>query len=593
MIRRRWDNRGAEVRHTQFLLYNTAPAPESIFEGIGGIRVYSTADFAGYDGATQQLQQLQMLVAQQPDLTPFLALNSTDASANNLPFMPGMPAAQVIRAHVHYFSSAALQGISYVTFYSQGLSPFTSSEFLYTFQGLSRDGAYYVSAIFHPNTALFPAEIPADFNMDTFSAGFQDYLEQSIATLNNAAPEDFTPSLTTFDSIIQSVALAPMSMTSPATAAPTVPTATAVASLNGLGGVTWTLISYGDPAAPLPALDGTLVTLVFAESGASGNAGCNSYSGAFQYDNAAITFGTLTTTQIACDQPIMDQEAAYLNALASANSYVITGHQLQISYDGGVLNFSSTGSVTSVPLPGGSLLLSDVVGVTWTLTSLGDPATPTPALDGTPVTLIFSATGVSGSAGCNSYTGNFQFDNGGLSIGPLITTKIACDQPIMDQETAYVNALALASSYAIINNQLQIMYDGGVLTFDGTQTVIPALNVTPSVPGDLAGKTWTLNSYGDPASPTPVLDGTTVTLTFADTGAGGSAGCNSYGGGFQVNNNAILFGQMVTTLMACDQPIMDQETAYLDALAKATTYAVTGNQLQVNYDGGVLNFTAS
>ena len=39
--------------------------------------------------------------------------------------------------------------------------------------------------------------------------------------------------------------------------------------------------------------------------------------------------------------------------------------------------------------------------------------------------------------------------------------------------------------------------------------------------------------------------------------------------------------------------INDQENAFLDALSKATTYQINGNQLQITYDGGVLTFNGA
>ena len=62
-----------------------------------------------------------------------------------------------------------------------------------------------------------------------------------------------------------------------------------------------------------------------------------------------------------------------------------------------------------------------------------------------------------------------------------------------------------------------------------------------------------------------------MTLVFDAAGAGGSAGCNTYGGPFQYENNTLTFGALVTTLIACEPDIMTQETAYLDALRTATT----------------------
>jgi heat shock protein HslJ len=336
---------GPEVAHTQFTLYNTFPVPESIFDSQGGIRVYNTADFGPYEFPFQQLTQLQTLLAERPDLAQFMV--ATDDNSDDLPFMPVAPASQVIRARAQYVEMPTVQGISYVTVYRQDASPFVGSEFLYTFQGLSTDGTRYVSAIFPVDTTLFPAEIPADFNYEEFIEGINDYFAESIATLNAGSPDAFAPSLTTLDAIIQT-----FTFTTPSGVVPTQePSAEATAvpggdaTFGGLGGVTWTLVSYGSPDAPVAVLPNAPVTLTFSAEGISGSAGCNSYFGSFQFDVNGLTVGDIGRTLMACtDTGVMEQEDAYLNALQSASAYQITDSQLQITYDGGVLTFTGTAS---------------------------------------------------------------------------------------------------------------------------------------------------------------------------------------------------------------------------------------------------------
>jgi heat shock protein HslJ len=331
---------GPEVRHTQFLLSSTSPAPESFLDATGAIRVYQTADFAAYADAQVELQQLQTLITDRADLAPFMAVDTTVAP-NELPFMPQMPASQVIRARAQYVETPAVRGISYVTVFRQDVSPFVSSEFVYTFQGLSIDGAHYISAIFRVNASVFPADIPADFDMDTFNATFNDYLVESVDQLNQAGLETFTPSLTTIDALIQSISFAPTGNTGVVV----VPTATATALVNddptfgGLAGVTWTLVSYGAPEAPVAALPNTLVTIGFSETGVAGNSGCNGYGGAFVYNNGSLTISNVVGTLMACADDINAQETAFLTALSTATSYQIIDNQLHIAYNGGMLVF--------------------------------------------------------------------------------------------------------------------------------------------------------------------------------------------------------------------------------------------------------------
>jgi heat shock protein HslJ len=39
---------------------------------------------------------------------------------------------------------------------------------------------------------------------------------------------------------------------------------------------------------------------------------------------------------------------------------------------------------------------------------------------------------INGFAGCNRYFGRFQSNGDSLTIGPLATTVMACEQPIVD-----------------------------------------------------------------------------------------------------------------------------------------------------------------
>ena len=90
-------------------------------------------------------------------------------------------------------------------------------------------------------------------------------------------------------------------------------------------------------------------------------------------------------------------------------------------------------------------------------------------------------------------------------------------------------------------------------------------------------------------SPTP---GSTLTIHFEDSHASGSAGCNSYGGGYQVNGNQIKFEQIESTVMACADPsLMEQETIFMQSLGEAQSFEIVEGQLQIyRSDGEALTF---
>jgi len=77
---------------------------------------------------------------------------------------------------------------------------------------------------------------------------------------------------------------------------------------------------------------------------------------------------------------------------------------------------------------------------------------------------------VSGSAGCNSYFGDYEVDGSSLSIPLIGNTEMYCMEPegVMDQEEQYLQSLRLAESYEVKDGKLRITCsDGTVMVFTG------------------------------------------------------------------------------------------------------------------------------
>jgi hypothetical protein len=184
-------------KHMLFVLSGEAQPDNSLV----GIRVYRTADLAEYDHNQKQLTQLQSLLAERRDLTHYAA-----STENTLPFLPVVAAGQTIRARVAYVGTPNLTGISYITAFQEAAEPLVQGNFLYTFQGVSNNGQFYVSAIFRVNPEALPTELPVDFNYETFSAQLPDYLKNISAQLTAATPDAFAPSLSVLDAVVQSAA---------------------------------------------------------------------------------------------------------------------------------------------------------------------------------------------------------------------------------------------------------------------------------------------------------------------------------------------------------------------------------------------------
>jgi len=109
----------------------------------------------------------------------------------------------------------------------------------------------------------------------------------------------------------------------------------------------------------------------------------------------------------------------------------------------------------------------------------------------------------------------------------------------------------------------------------------------------LAG-TWKLTAYGPKDSPSPAVPDAEATLSFGNDGTvGGSGGCNSLGGTYEGDGNQITFHDITSTLMACDDARMAQESTVNQVLTGTADYVIDGNTLTLTNNDTVLVFGAS
>jgi heat shock protein HslJ len=109
--------------------------------------------------------------------------------------------------------------------------------------------------------------------------------------------------------------------------------------------------------------------------------------------------------------------------------------------------------------------------------------------------------------------------------------------------------------------------------------------------GSLIGS-WKLTAYGPTDAPTPAVEGVAAGLTFNEDGTvSGTSGCNGLGGDYTVEGDQITFGEFVSTLMACDEPIMRQEEAAHKVMTGTATYKIEGDTLTITNSAMVLVFT--
>jgi putative lipoprotein len=92
-------------------------------------------------------------------------------------------------------------------------------------------------------------------------------------------------------------------------------------------------------------------------------------------------------------------------------------------------------------------------GSTWVLEDIGGSG----VIDGARATLEFPEVGkVAGRGSCNRFFGSVRISGDSMTFGPLGSTRMACAEAVMNQETRYLAALAGAERYSIEGSVLLV-----------------------------------------------------------------------------------------------------------------------------------------
>lgn len=221
-----------------------------------------------------------------------------------------------------------------------------------------------------------------------------------------------------------------------------------------------------------------------------------------------------------------------------------------------------------------------LAGTRWSLTQLSGQTDSGPA-----ITLNLEDARLGGSDGCNSYGGGYTLSGGKITVDKnLISTMMACPEPIMRRATAYTAALAKAASYSSDGKTLTLLDGGGAL-----------LAVFAKQSDTLGGTSWLATGFNNGnQAVVSVGFGAALSASFgADGRLNGSAGCNNYMAGFEAAAGKIKITSPASTRKACPEPagLMAQETQYLKALETAATYRVDGDRLELRTADGALAAT--
>ncbi|MGP3635555.1 META domain-containing protein [Streptomyces sp. 24-1644] len=184
-----------------------------------------------------------------------------------------------------------------------------------------------------------------------------------------------------------------------------------------------------------------------------------------------------------------------------------------------------------------------------------------------------------GNLGCNHYTADVRVEGDTVTLGPGITTEMACEKDVQDFENALSRAFSGSLKAAVVNKTLTLTTPKG-----------DTITLTSEPPAPLTGTTWTVTTLTDgeiaASLPADTRD-KAPRLTFGKDGTvEGSLGCNSFQGKATGARSSITFGPLASTRKMCGEAEMDVERSMLAVLRGKTAYTIDHHALSLTAENG-------
>jgi heat shock protein HslJ len=191
---------------------------------------------------------------------------------------------------------------------------------------------------------------------------------------------------------------------------------------------------------------------------------------------------------------------------------------------------------------------------------------------------------------------NFTVQPGEITLGQCVTaawntgggtafTRLLRDGAVI-QDNGPLNSSVqdCPGSAGTVTYQLQAINAAGtVVSQDARVNVIqPQPTNTPMPPVPPLQGFWNLAQLNGQ----PLVPGTQINANFDNGQVSGSGGCNTFNATYTTNGNNVTISYPVGTQIACAPEVMDQETAFFQALSSVATYQISGPNLTFNNGGG-------
>ena len=202
-------------------------------------------------------------------------------------------------------------------------------------------------------------------------------------------------------------------------------------------------------------------------------------------------------------------------------------------------------------------------GRTFKTTEITGDGSPT----GVEVSIEFSNGRVGVGGGCNRIGGTYELEGNFLTVSDLFMTEMACEQFLMNIDTAIINLLGQELRVELGDNRLRLIDEtGGVVDWFGDREADPEYAVS--------GKTWSIDGVERNGVVGSVADGAAF-IRIEDGTVHVNTGCNLGSGSVKLSGERATFGPIATTRKMCDPETMTLEKAVLEVLSGEAVFEIS------------------
>ena len=160
----------------------------------------------------EEYREISTFASDQINALAFAIINRPGGSARStLPFLPLWPAAQLFSAQVSYFDFQNGSGVRFLTMFGQDIFPIDNFNLIYTYQGMTHDGRYYLSVVLpisHPGLPDDGSDLIGEDYVEFYNS-WDTYLPDTLRFLGEQMLDSYFPSIVLLDELIKTIEIYP------------------------------------------------------------------------------------------------------------------------------------------------------------------------------------------------------------------------------------------------------------------------------------------------------------------------------------------------------------------------------------------------